>query len=182
MNGFWKSGQAYIWLTGGALAFCVLMIVGLIGLVVYNGLGFFWPADLTAIGLKDNAVVMGQMWDRQEIPNRDGEFRVQLKVANRDAYGVDFRWIDESRIQDRTFPESAVVFERREWGQLFGFLDGVFEGEERVAGGGTAGWAAFQRADAANGRASGSNPRHRVQRHIGSQPANRTASPGKTKA
>ena len=145
MNGFWKSGQAYIWLTGGALAFCVLMIVGLIGLVVYNGLGFFWPADLTALGLKDNAVVMGQMWDRQEIPNRDGEFRVQLKVANRDAYGVDFRWIDESRIQDRTFPESAVVFERREWGQLFGFLDGVFEGEERVAGGGAAGWAAFQK-------------------------------------
>ncbi len=145
MNGFWKSGQAYIWLTGGALAFCVLMIVGLIGLVIYNGLGFFWPGDLTAFRLHGDAVVMGQVWDRQEIPNRQGEYRVQIKVANRDAYGVDFQWIDEAQILERSFPESAVVFERREWGHLFGFLDAVFEGENKVADGGSAGWTAFQK-------------------------------------
>ena len=107
MTGFWKSGQAYIWLTGGALAFCVLMIVGLIGLVIYNGLGFFWPADLTAFRLHGDAVAMGQVWNRQEIPNRQGEYRVQVKVANRDAYGVDFRWIDESRILERSFAEQC---------------------------------------------------------------------------
>ena len=144
MNGFWKSGQAYIWLTGGALAFCVLMIVGLIGLVIYNGLGFFWPADLTEFRLHGDGVAMGQVWNRQEIPNRQGEYRVQVKVANRDAYGADFQWIDESRILDRTLPDSAVVFERREWGHLYGFLRGVFEGEDKVAGGGPAGWTAFQ--------------------------------------
>ena len=145
MNGFWKSGQAYIWLTGGALAFCVLMIVGLIGLVIYNGLGFFWPANLTVFRLHGDGVAMGQVWNRQEIPNRQGEYRVQVKVANRDAYGADFQWIDESRILDRTLPDSAVVFERREWGHLYGFLDAVFEGEGKVAGGGRAGWTAFQK-------------------------------------
>ncbi len=148
MNRFWRSGEPFIWLTGGALAFCLLMIAGLVGVVVYNGLGFFWPRNLVVFRLADGTATMGQVWDRQEIPTQDGtaraEYRTQVKVGNRDVYGDDFRWIDEDRIEARETPRDAVVFERREWGQMFGFLRAVYEGEQRLAEGPEAGWAAMR--------------------------------------
>ena len=37
----WHSGEPFIWLTGGALAFALVLVLGLLGLIVANGLGFF---------------------------------------------------------------------------------------------------------------------------------------------
>ena len=39
----WSGGEPFIWLTGGALALSLLLVAGLIGLILVNGLGFFWP-------------------------------------------------------------------------------------------------------------------------------------------
>ena len=137
MKNFWKTGVPFIWLTGSALALCLLMITGLIALVLYNGTGFFWPSDIEAVVLKDGRKAMGQRWDKQEIPasNRtgSGQFRIQLKVGNRDVYGSDFQWIDESDIQSADYPVDAVVFERREWGNFYGFIEALYEGENRVS-------------------------------------------------
>lgn len=148
MKGFWKSGVPFIWLTGGALSMCLLMIVGLVLLVLYNGMGFFWPADLRALKLQDGGQVMGQVWDRQEIPEsgREGSdtYRIQVKIGNRDVYGSDFQWIDEADIAQVSYPEDAVVFERREWGNMYGFVQAVYEGEELIAQGSEAGWQAMQ--------------------------------------
>ena len=148
MNGFWKSGRPFIWVTGGALACCLLMIAGLVVIVVTNGLGFFWPAELVVCRLTSGERVLGRVWDRQEIPIDVGEapagHRIQLKVGNRDVYGMDFRWIDESDVVARTTPQDAVAFERREWGQMYGFLEAVYRGDERVAEGHDASWSAMQ--------------------------------------
>ncbi len=137
MKNVWKTGVPFVWLTGGALAMCLLMITGLIALVLYNGTGFFWPSDIEAVTLKDGQKAMGQRWDKQEIPasgrTGSGQFRIQLKVGNRDVYGSDFRWIDESDIQLTRYPKDAVVFERREWGNFYGFIDALYEGETRVS-------------------------------------------------
>lgn len=148
MKGFWKSGVPFIWLTGGALSMCLLMIVGLVVLVLYNGMGFFWPSSLSAFKLDNGEQVMGQVWDRQEIPtsNREGSdhFRIQLKVGNRDVYSSDFRWIDEAQIASEEYPENAAVFERREWGNMYGFVQAVFEEEKRIAEGPGGSWQALQ--------------------------------------
>jgi phosphate transport system permease protein len=48
MRRFWKTGDPFIWLTGGALTFALAMVAGLVGLVLVNGLGFFWPRDVVA--------------------------------------------------------------------------------------------------------------------------------------
>jgi len=148
MRGFWKTGQPFIWLTGGSLAFCLLMIAGLVVVVVYNGLGFFWPATLVSCRLADGKTVMGRVWNRQEIPSEQRgapvRHRIQLKVGNRDVYGIDFRWIDEDQIRARTAPANAVTFERREWGHMYGFIQGVYDAERQVVGEGEAGWAALQ--------------------------------------
>ena len=137
MKNFWKTGVPFIWLTGSALALCLLMITGLVALVMYNGTGFFWPSDIEAVVFKDGRRAMGQRWDKQEIPvshrTGSGQFRIQLKVGNRDVYGSDFQWIDLSDIQSTDYPVDAVVFERREWGNFYGFIEALYEGETQVS-------------------------------------------------
>ena len=56
---FWRSGEPFIWLTGGALVFTLLLVLGLIGLIVSSGLGFFWPQDVARLTLTDGKVVSG---------------------------------------------------------------------------------------------------------------------------
>ena len=43
MRKLWRSGEPFIWLTGGALALSLLLVAGLLGLILYNGLGFSGP-------------------------------------------------------------------------------------------------------------------------------------------
>ena len=107
---FWRGGDPFIWLTGSALALCLLMITGLVSIILYNGMGVFWPKDMELLRLRDGEVAMGRLLDRQAIPEGDGKHRLQLKVGNRDAYGLDFRWVDEELITGREEPAAAVVF------------------------------------------------------------------------
>jgi len=121
----WKRGEPMIWLTGSALGLCILMIVGLIGVILVNGLSFFWPQPLQLLTLKDQSVVLGEVVNREAIPNPGHpdhlkRHRLQLRVGNRDLYGIDFRWIDESEIVKREAPHAAYLVERREYGPLLG--------------------------------------------------------------
>jgi phosphate transport system permease protein len=150
MNRFWKSGEPFIWLTGGALALSLVMVAGLVLLVMTNGLGFFWPSPIVRFTLSDGTVVMGQVTDREAIPTPGAppgtpvQHRLQLKVGNRDLYGTDFVWVDESKIVKRETPADATMFQRREWGTMYGFIAEVKEGGQVVARGDEAGWAALQ--------------------------------------
>ena len=144
MTKFWRGGDPFIWLAGSALALCLTMITGLVGVILYNGAGVFWPQDLTMLRLKDGSRVMGTVVDRQEIPGEEGQYRLQLKIGNRDAYGLDFRWVDEARIEALETAPDAVVFERVEWGDAYGFIAGVYERERRTAVGEERGWQALQ--------------------------------------
>jgi phosphate transport system permease protein len=134
-SNFLKSGEPFVWLTGGALAACLVMIAGVILVVAYHGFSFFWPKDLVQFESPKGTPTMGQVWERQ--PSHG---RVQLKVGNRDLYGSDFKWIDVNEGQSSTRPEGAIVFERREWGDFYGFLTGIYQGDRRIAGGGLSGW------------------------------------------
>ena len=104
------------------------MVAGLIGLILVNGLGFFWPADVTRLTLRDGKVVTGQIVEREAIPGKPGEHRIKLKVGNRDLYGADFVWIDESQVAGRATPPEVAVIERTEWGALIGTIREVREG------------------------------------------------------
>ena len=133
MNKFWKNGDPFVWLTGVALMFSLLMIAGLLWLIMAKGLGFFWPTDVTEFELKNGAKVMGEVTDHEEIRGISGKseevarFRTQLKIGNRDLYGLDFRWIDDDQIVSSSEPEYAVVMERREWGNFYGFIKEITE-------------------------------------------------------
>ncbi|HTQ38465.1 MAG TPA: phosphate ABC transporter permease PstA [Pirellulales bacterium] len=47
-------GAPLVWLTGGALATALLMIIGLLMLVLYEGLQTFWPAPLVQLEVKSD--------------------------------------------------------------------------------------------------------------------------------
>lgn len=124
MNKFWKTGEPYVLATGAALAIILVMSLTLVGVVMTNGLGYFWPRELVKFELKDGSSALGQITQQEKNPI-SGARRIQLKVANRDVFGQDFRWIDEKDIASRTLPGDAVLLERRENGNYFGFLQGV---------------------------------------------------------
>ena len=112
MKKFWKSGDPFIWLTGGALAFSLIMVAGLVILILWSGLGFFWPTDVTRLLLANSTVVLGQIVEREVIPQPGApvgtpvKYRIKVKQGNRDLYGADFVWIDDAEIvqQDDSTP------------------------------------------------------------------------------
>ena len=125
MKKTFKTGSPYIWLSGGTLTISLLMIFGLVALIMIKGLGIFWPHDITRLMLNDNSVVIGEVAKVEPIPNHKDSYRTKLKVGNRDIYGMDFRWVDNSNILNQDFPPTALTIERREWGNMYGFLKGV---------------------------------------------------------
>jgi len=137
-------------MTGAALALSLLLVIGLIGLIVANGLGLFWPREIVRLTLDDGSHLVGQVMLREEVPREHAgppsatTFRIQLKQGNRDLYGSDFLWVDEARIARREVPPDAVVIERNEWGNFHGFLEEVREAGVTTARGPEEAWKAFE--------------------------------------
>ena len=145
---FWKSGDPFVWLTGGALGFSVIMILALIMIVAANALGYFWPGQLVLTRLQGGGELLGQMVAHEEIPGSRSaggqvRYRTEFQVANRDLYGADFRWVEDDQIISRALPEDAIFFERWEWGHLFGFLKKLTQ-DGKVIAEGPAAWEKFQ--------------------------------------
>ena len=59
--------------------------------------------------------------------------RYLLKVGNRDVGGFDFKWFDETEIGEVDYPPTALVAEREEWGNFYGFLIGIKEDGDTVS-------------------------------------------------
>jgi phosphate transport system permease protein len=124
------------------------MILGLLWVILTNGLGFFWPAPVEKVSLKDGGVFLGQVMVREAIPDPGTEDhhrkqRIQLKVGNRDLLGFDFKWIDEDQIASRERPGDVAWIERREYGPLLGTPVRLKEGDHVLAEGAEAVWAAL---------------------------------------
>jgi phosphate transport system permease protein len=135
-----QRGEHLVWFTGSALGVCLLMIGGLVLVILVNGLGFFWPRPLVEVTLKDGSVFLGELSAREPIPNPGhpdhlAQHRVLLRVGNRDAYGFDFKWIDEADIVKREQPRDAFFVERREYGPLLGRPALVKRGDQELARG-----------------------------------------------
>jgi phosphate transport system permease protein len=133
MHKLWRSGEPFIWLTGGALATALIMVVGLVVIILGNAAGFFWPADVVRLTLTDGKVLTGPIADRERIPGKADAWREKIKVANRDLYGADFVWVDETAIAKRERPTDVAVIERSEWGLLIGRIAALQEGGAVVA-------------------------------------------------
>jgi len=143
------SGDLFVWASGAGLAVALMMVVGLLLLIMMNGMGFFWTGDIVELTLTDGTRMMGQPAGRETIPNSitpdfpRGKGRIRLKIGNRDLYGLDFKWIDEDRIASQAFPPNAVLLERREWGNFYGWIKAIRKGETPHTEGSDIGWNAL---------------------------------------
>ena len=143
------SGDLFVWASGAGLAVALMMVVGLLLLITVNGMGFFWTGDIVELTLMDGTRVMGQPAGQEIIPNSvtpdspKGTGRIRVKIGNRDLYGLDFKWVDEDKIASQSFPPNAVLLERREWGNFYGWIKAIHRGETPHVEGSDIGWNAL---------------------------------------
>jgi phosphate transport system permease protein len=142
-------GQSLTWLCGGALALNVLLILTILALLAWNGLGYFWQEDLVEISLKDGSKVLGEIWEEEVIAataategggNNKAYDRLRVKTGNRDVTGIDFAWIDRSAIASQRKPEDAILLERLEWGNFHGYAREIRQGGTVLAQGSEPVW------------------------------------------
>ncbi len=147
---YFRTGEAYVWLNAGAVTLCLLMIVGIMGLIAVRGLSHFWPADVmqavyqTPDGTR--SVVVGELYDEKADPaSRLTEAglpvpagtapttevdRWSIKQGNKDVTGQDFVWVIRPFLQDIQYPAELVKLERLEYGNFYGRLKSVtFNGQ-----------------------------------------------------
>ena len=155
-----NSGAPWIWLNAAAVSTSILMVAGLLMLIAVRGLGHFWPADLHQLQYQepDGRVLrlIGEIHDSEIVPAErlrangvvvmegvEEVTRYLFKTGNRDVSGLDFRWLLGPSIQQDLQPEKLMAVERREWGNLYGYLRSVEENGQQVADGEDA-WAVLQ--------------------------------------
>ncbi|RPE72490.1 phosphate transport system permease protein [Tibeticola sediminis] len=152
MKDWFKSGSPGIWLTAGAVALAVVMVVSVLLLTAGRGLGHFWPKAVaeTSFTERDGSKIrlIGEIREREEVAVRrlrDSGFNIDsqekfvtralFKMGNRDVTGADFRWFPEPLLGPIAFPQDLITIERREWGNFYGHLKAVKENDQVVAEG-----------------------------------------------
>ena len=129
MRNLFKTGEVFIWFTGFGLAVTLLMVSGLLVLILLKGSDYYYPSKLASVSTVDGKNYLGQIVREEKIPKTDlpdslrnkSLERYNLKIANRDIYGLDFKWIEQPEIKSITYPEDAAVIERMEFGNFNGY-------------------------------------------------------------
>jgi phosphate transport system permease protein len=145
------TAEPALWGLGGALAIGVILIIGFLFLVAWNGATTFWPKPIEKVTLLNGQVLAGE-------PTRPGEYRVGqdilqglnqeqqakiqgnlgfasrvlYKTANFDLYGDDFRWVSDFEVKSIEKPQDFFLLERQQWGVFVGRIKGLtINGEQR---------------------------------------------------
>lgn len=147
-----KSGAPWIWLNAGAVAASMVMVLGLLLLIAVRGFSHFWPHDLMEVDVTspDGKVerVLGELTRSEELAAsvlREAGVQIPkdavtierhlIKQGNRDTLGRDFVWYLAPRMNEPRYPQNAMVLERREWGNFYGYpLELKEEGRTVVQG------------------------------------------------
>jgi len=151
-SSWFKSGSPWVWLNAGAVSICLVMVVGLLGLIAVRGLSHFWPADVMEVTYTEpsqkTATLIGEIIEVETIAasqlkrvgvdlpaGQESGTRVLVKVGNRDHFGMDFRWVNGPWLGTASYPEDLISIERREWGRFYGRLVSVKQQGEVIATG-----------------------------------------------
>jgi phosphate transport system permease protein len=140
-------GEPSIWLTGGALAIALLMIIGLLGYVGGQGLGTFWPGDVVRLQLKDGTLLAGELTRVESFTPAGAttpERRRLLRIGNFELTGERFRWVEDRQIESETRPSWFLVVERQVWGRFYGEVQGFERDGQTVARTPTGAWEQYE--------------------------------------
>jgi len=161
-------GQPLVWLTAGMLVLAALMIIGLLGLVLVQGAGTFWPRPVVRYLLADGTVYMGEVTRSEEYEPRREEIealpaeaaaaalgrldsrearsrRWLVRTGNYELTGTHFHWVSDFAVAGTGRPEWAVTVERLTWGRFYGVPVRFVVDGQAAAEGPEESWAAYRR-------------------------------------
>ena len=141
---WFKSGSPWIWMTGGAVSISLISVLGLLAMIAWKGLSFFWPSQVMQFELDGSVTkqtVIGEVYDREMVPksrleamgvdlsgfNKENLERLLIKTGNREYVDLDFRWVLETDIKSKTTPADLAVFERSKNGNFYGYIETVIK-------------------------------------------------------
>ncbi|MBH0056203.1 phosphate ABC transporter permease PstA [Pseudoalteromonas sp. SWXJZ94C] len=148
---WFRSGSPWIWMTGGAVSISLISVLGLLAMIAWKGLSFFWPSEVMQYELEGSIAkqtVIGEVYDREMVPKErlaatgvdvsafdKEEFeRLLIKTGNREYVDLDFRWILETDIKEKSTPAALAVFERSKNGNFYGYVESVIKDGQIVTG------------------------------------------------
>ncbi len=140
MTKWFKSGAPWIWLTSGAVSISLISVLGILLLIGWKGLAYFWPAPLYQwqSNQHDNtdSIIVGQLYQAESVSTERllargislsesammvGEVeRLNIKVANRERNQADFISLLADELSEPTQPKDWVVIERAHNGDFYG--------------------------------------------------------------
>lgn len=118
-----------IWLTGMGLSVSLLLIVGLLGLITWEGLQVFWPKALYEWKLQDTntgtperlwgekVLVRTQAGARRATPSKETTKELQLFQGSREHFGQGYRFVSLGQITESSHPQDLMVLHRQEYGR-----------------------------------------------------------------
>lgn len=151
MGNWFKSGSPWIWLTSGAVSLSLIAVLGLLALIAWRGLTYFWPATIYQFDLKhpDGAIerVIGEIYEIDTISAqrlRDNGTKIAadieevnsllVKTGNREFVELDFRWLLQPTITSQVAHPDLAIFERNKNGNFYGYIDSIELNNEVIAG------------------------------------------------
>lgn len=129
-------GEPSVWLTGGALALALTMVLGLIALIVIQGMATFWPTPLVKVTMLDGSQYLGAIIRREPVSTTDirlseklssdqrqaveaqlaagkgSSERILLAMGNQELSARDSQYLNRVEIQSEDYPEWAILCER----------------------------------------------------------------------
>ncbi|WP_415226446.1 phosphate ABC transporter permease PstA [Psychromonas sp.] len=151
MGKWFKSGTPWIWMTGGAVSLSLIAVIGLVLLIGWRGLSFFWPSTVYEFDIQNEQGqqynLIGEIYDSEEVlkdqlvaagvtgleGKGDTLQRYLIKIGNREFVDLDFQWILETIISGKTVPKEILVLERTKNGDFYGYIENILENGQPIA-------------------------------------------------
>ncbi len=144
-------GEPSLWAFGGMLALGIMLIIGFLALIVYNGISTFWPKPIEIVTTKDGNRTAGEPFRSESFrvgtermatlpPETQAEIEANFNIADRtlyrignyDLYNEDFRWVADFEVASIETPEDFHYVERQEWGPFVGRISSLIINDQEI--------------------------------------------------
>ncbi|USH03013.1 phosphate ABC transporter permease PstA [Grimontia kaedaensis] len=139
-----NSSSPWVWMTAGMVSLCLIAVLGVMLLIGWKGLAYFWPAPVYEFKIETpfgEETVFGQIYGVETIssrqlqeagvvlkePNQEEHQRLLIKVANREREAHDFISVLEQNILSQVANPNIAVIERIENGDFYGVPVGYLD-------------------------------------------------------
>ena len=144
-------GEPALWLMGASLIVSVALIVGLLGVILVQGLNTFWPRPVDHVQMHDGGQFLGVPMEEEAYEPADADLarfeqagglpetaapgeqarRRLYRVGNREWLGQPFRWVPLFDVASIDRPDEPLYLERLDWGIFIGSPEAVIERRHR---------------------------------------------------